>query len=37
LPSNDSSAIYVLDIPPKDIEEYAKIYRWFPNFAEAEM
>lgn len=37
LPTSSSFSAPTHNIPQEDIENYAKTYRWFPNFAETEM
>jgi hypothetical protein len=37
LPTSEPSEITSSAVPQRHIEQYARIYRYFPNFAEAEM
>ena len=37
LPAGDLALVESLGIPPRDVNQYARIYRYFPNFAEAEL
>jgi hypothetical protein len=37
LPVTDHTDLQAKSIPEKDLERYARIYRYFPNFAEADM
>lgn len=37
LPSNDYKTIVTAAVPQDDVRKYSKIYRYYPNFAEAEI
>ena len=35
LPEREGTSLDIPDVPPEDVEAYAKLYRYFPTFAEA--